>query len=164
MRMKDRMRKVLFELLKDSKRSDRELAKVLGVSQPTVTRTRSRLVKEGVIKEFTVVPDFTKMGYELMAITSFRSNNSKELEEKAVKETMSRPNILFAANAMGARKNGVVISVHKNYSDYSRFIKDVRLEGGNDIEDWETLLIALEGFIPKPLSLKSLAKIEEKID
>jgi len=159
--MKDKMRKLLFELLKDSKRSDREIAKILGVSQPTVSRTRERLVKEGVIKEFTVVPDFTKMGYELMAITSFSSNYSKELEEKAVKGTMSRPNVLFAANTMGARKNGVVISIHKNYSDYSRFIKDVRLEGGNDIEDWETLLITLKGFIPKPLSLKSLAQIEE---
>ena len=46
--MKDRMMKVLLELLKDSKRSDRELAKVLGVSQPTVSRTRWRLVKEGI--------------------------------------------------------------------------------------------------------------------
>jgi len=50
------MRKLLSELLKDSKRSDRELAKALGVSQPTVTRNRSRLVKDGVIREFTVIP------------------------------------------------------------------------------------------------------------
>jgi DNA-binding Lrp family transcriptional regulator len=52
------MMSLLLELLKDSKRSDRELAKVLGVSQPTVSRMRSRLVKEGVIRDFTVVPDF----------------------------------------------------------------------------------------------------------
>jgi len=52
--MKKRMMNLLFELLKNSKRSDKELAKVLMVSQPTVTRMRSRLVKEGVIKEFTV--------------------------------------------------------------------------------------------------------------
>ena len=42
--MKKRMMSLLLELLKDSKRSDRELAKVLGVSQPTVTRMRQRLV------------------------------------------------------------------------------------------------------------------------
>ena len=43
-RTEKRMMNLLLEFLKDSKRSDRELAKVLGVSQPTVTRMRQRLV------------------------------------------------------------------------------------------------------------------------
>ena len=64
--MKKIMMRLLLELMKDSKRSDRELAKVLGVSQPTVSRMRSRLVKEGIIREFTVIPNFVKMGYENM--------------------------------------------------------------------------------------------------
>jgi len=55
--MKTKVRKFLLELLKDSKRSDREIAKVLGVSQPTITRMRNRLVQEGVIQEFTIIPD-----------------------------------------------------------------------------------------------------------
>jgi DNA-binding Lrp family transcriptional regulator len=63
--------------LKDCKRSDRELAKVLGVSQPTVTRMRTKLVKEGMIRDWIIVPDFVKMGYEILAITSVK-----------VKETM----------------------------------------------------------------------------
>ncbi|MDH5391251.1 MAG: helix-turn-helix domain-containing protein, partial [Candidatus Bathyarchaeota archaeon] len=41
------MTSLLLELLKDSKRSDREIAKVLGVSQPTVSRMRWRLEEEG---------------------------------------------------------------------------------------------------------------------
>ena len=28
-----------------------------------------RLEKEGCIKEYTVMPDFTKLGYEIMALT-----------------------------------------------------------------------------------------------
>ena len=35
--------KILFELMKDSHRSDRQLARSLGVSQPTVTRRRAML-------------------------------------------------------------------------------------------------------------------------
>jgi len=61
--MEKKMTSLLLELLKDSKRSDREIAKVLGVSQPTITRMRQRLVKEGAIKEFTVIPDFVRMGF-----------------------------------------------------------------------------------------------------
>jgi Lrp/AsnC family transcriptional regulator for asnA, asnC and gidA len=76
---------LLLELLKDSKRSDRKLARVLDVSQPTVNRMRSRLVKEGVMKEFTVIPDFVKVGYEIMAITCVKVKEKMimELEKKA---------------------------------------------------------------------------------
>jgi len=42
--------KVLSELMKNSKLSDRELARKLGSSQPTVTRTRRRLEEKGYIK------------------------------------------------------------------------------------------------------------------
>jgi len=86
--MKKIMMSLLLELLKHSKRSDRELAKILGVSQPTVSRMRDRLVKEGMIKEWTIIPDFAKMGYEIMAISCFKSKISKELAEKAIKSTM----------------------------------------------------------------------------
>ena len=61
--MEKKMTSLLLELLKDSKRSDREIAKVLGVSQPTVSRMRWRLEEEGWIKDFTVIPDFVKMGF-----------------------------------------------------------------------------------------------------
>jgi len=75
--MKKRMMRLLLELLKDSKRSDREIAKVVGVSQPTITRMRQRLVREGAIKEFTVIPDFVKLGYEIMAISCIKTLVSK---------------------------------------------------------------------------------------
>lgn len=53
--------------MKNSKRSDRELSKIVRVSQPTITRTR--LEREGYIKEYTIIPDFAKLGFELLAIT-----------------------------------------------------------------------------------------------
>ena len=83
--MKKRMMNLLLELLKDPKRSDREIAKTLGVSQPTVTRRRQRLVKEGWIKDFTVIPDFVKMGYEIMAIIFFKLRVTEASVEKAIK-------------------------------------------------------------------------------
>jgi len=159
--MKKKMMKLLLEFMKDSKRSDREIAKVIGVSQPTITRMRQRLVKEGAIREFTIIPDFVKMGYEIMAISSFKSKRMKEMEERAIKLTEARPNILFAARAEGMGKNGVIISLHKNYTDFSNFLSDLMVEGEDYTEDYDTLLISLKGLIIKPLSLKYLAELEE---
>lgn len=70
--MKDIELKLLSELMKDCRRSDRELAKAIGTSQPTVSRMISRLEKEGVIKEYTMIPDFSKVGLEIMALTSVK--------------------------------------------------------------------------------------------
>jgi len=53
--------KLISELMKDSRRSDRELAQAIGVSQPTVSRTIKKLEKEGYIKEYTIIPDFHKL-------------------------------------------------------------------------------------------------------
>ncbi|MDH5389876.1 MAG: winged helix-turn-helix transcriptional regulator [Candidatus Bathyarchaeota archaeon] len=98
MRIKKKMINLLLELLKDSKRSDRELAKVLDVSQPTVSRMRSRLLKEGAIKEFTVIPDFVKLGYEIMAITCVKVKEKMimKLEKKAEEYMKTQPSIIFA--------------------------------------------------------------------
>jgi DNA-binding Lrp family transcriptional regulator len=159
--MRKRMKGLLLELLKDSKRSDREIAKVLGISQPTVSRMRSGLVKEGMIREFTVIPDFAKMGYEIMAISFFKSKRTKETEERAVKVTMARPNIIFASEGEGMGKNGVIISLHKNYTDFSKFLRDLRLESGDNLRDYATILISLREKALKPLSLKYLAEQEE---
>jgi len=156
--MKKRMMSLLLELLKDSKRSDREIAKVLGVSQPTVSRMRGRLVKEGMIREFTVIPDFVKMGYELMAISFFKS---KVTEGSVEKVTTGKPNIIFASSGHGMGKDGVIISLHNNYTDFSKFLRDLRLESGDDLRDYDTMLISLKEKAVKPLSLKYLAELEE---
>jgi DNA-binding Lrp family transcriptional regulator len=67
--------------MKNSKNSDRELAKIIGVSQPTITRTRSRLEKEGHIKEYTMIPDFKKLGFELMSINLAKMKKEPTEEE-----------------------------------------------------------------------------------
>jgi len=152
---------LLSELLKDSKRSDRELAKVLGVSQPTVARMKQKLVKEGVIREFTVIPDFAKMGYEIMAITVGKMPKTQESVEKGRKEIRKYPNIIFASRAHGMGKDAVMISLHKSYSDYSNFYHNLRLELGDQMDGSDSLIITLKGFLLRPLSLKYLAEQEE---
>jgi DNA-binding Lrp family transcriptional regulator len=52
---------ILWELVKNSRRSDRELARILGISQPTVTRRRTVLEKE-VIDGYTAIPRWDKLG------------------------------------------------------------------------------------------------------
>jgi len=56
----------------------------------------------------------------------------------------------------------VIVSIHKNYTDYSNFIEKLRFEAEGIIKNYDTLLISLNGFIAKPFSLKHLAKLYEE--
>ena len=161
--LKNVMTKLLFALLKDSKKSDRQLAKILGVSQATVSRTRSRLVSEGMIKEFTIIPDFVKLGYELMAVSvgRFKTQSSPERIERGKKWTHQYSNILFASRAQGLGKNALVISLHKDYTDYDIFFRKIVSDWAQDTEDWESILLSLKGVIVKPLSFRYLAEQKE---
>ena len=140
---KERMHRLLLEYLKDSKRSDRELARVVGVSQPTITRMRSRLVKEGLIKDFTITPDFVKMGFEILALTFVKIRpefNTPEAREEAKKYAAKFPNSIFSASGEGFGMNGVVVSFHKDYTDYHHQLNLLRV-------DWKDFLDDIQGFI-----------------
>lgn len=158
--MKNVMRQLLYELLKDSKKSDRQLGKILGVSQATVSRTRNRLVREGMVKEFTIIPDFVKLGYELMAITAgrFKIPSSPERIERGRKWSAQFPNVIFVSRTQGMGKNAMLISLHRDYTDYNEFFQNMVSEWADAMEDFESMLVSLRGVIVKPLSFSYLAE------
>ena len=153
--------KLLAELLKNSKKSDRELGRVLGVSQPTVSRTRAKLEKDRVIQEYTIIPDFTKLGFELMAITTsmFKVPRTKEIMAKATAYMKQFPNILFSSRAQGMKKDAVIISLHQDFTDYENFMVTLKTDWADNVEDMESILVSLKGFVAKPFSLKYLAEM-----
>lgn len=159
--MKERMQMLLLELLKDSSRSDRKLAKVLGVSQATVSRMRNNLVKDGLIKEFTIIPDFVELGYAIMSISFVKTKMGTEMRKKAEKYVEGHPNIIFMTKAQGMGRNGLMISLHKDYAEYSDFLTDLLQYWGDDVEERDDILVNLKGPFVRPFSLRYLAKQEK---
>ena len=45
-----------------------EIAKEIGVSQPTTRRLSIKLEKEGYKKEYTIIPNFSKIGYNIITL------------------------------------------------------------------------------------------------
>jgi DNA-binding Lrp family transcriptional regulator len=158
--MKKLMMELVGEFLKDSKRSDRQLAKALKTSQPTLTRMRNKLEEQGLIEQYTIIPAFGKLGFEILAITLTKTKFDPELTERAVKSVNAKPNIIFCAAAEGLGKNGIIISVHKSYADYSSFITEYMVEWRDVMEAYDTVLVSLAGgWVGKPFSLKYMAEL-----
>lgn len=133
--MKDIEVKLLSALMKNSRVSDRELAKKLGVSQPTISRTRQKLEKEGYIGGYTIMPNLQKAGYQIAAITFVRYKEGlnqeeaeklrKRAQERFKDETFAKSVIMFE-RGMGLGYTGLIVSVHENYAAFAEFLRAIK--------------------------------------
>jgi len=153
--------------MKNAKRSDRQLAKLLGVSQPTVSRRRA-LVEKELIDGYTAIPKWEKLGYEILAITLIKTKSdlaSKEqypaVRKRGLEWLMKQPNIIMSGGCRGMGVTALMMSVHKSYSDFDDFMYRYRLELADTVDDLQTVLVNLGGReLLKPLHLKYLAETE----
>ena len=140
---KELAQQLLRKLLKNSKRSDRELAKVLKVSQPTITRTRHKLEKNGLIQDYTIIPDFRKMGFEILAINLAKLRPEillSGISEKAREFITKFPNTIFASTGEGMGMNAVDIALYRSFAEYHSRANLMRTE-------WKEIIEDLRGFV-----------------
>ncbi len=161
----EKLMQLLQELVKNSKRSDRDLAKLLNVSQPTLTRMRKRLEKDNFILDYTAIPNMSKLGFEIVAFTFFDIDRfdpktgelDKVIGERSHKWVGNNSKIIFAAGGEGLHgKNCMMISVHRDFTDYTDFVSDMRGQWASKIRDMESFLVSLKAKIPKRFSFRNM--------
>ena len=168
--MKDVELKLISELMKNSRRSDRELARALGVSQPTVSRMIKKLEKEGYIKEYTIIPDFLKLGFQILTLvfTKMKKEMSddfiEEVRRKNRENEKKNPSpVLMVMSGIGCDSDRVIVLLSKDYSTYSNYIRMVKQHPFVEIQEVKSFLIDLKDrshFLP--LTLSSLASYLQK--
>jgi DNA-binding Lrp family transcriptional regulator len=113
-------RKLLKELLTDSKRSYRELASAIGVSAATVINHVQRLESAGVIKDYSTRLDHERLGYELTVITEIVVSKGKLLETD--EEIAKIPNVCAVYDITG-QTDAMVVAKFKSRNTLSDFTK-----------------------------------------
>ena len=163
--LKDTEGALVSELIKNSRRSDRELAKAIGVSQPTVSRMIRKLEKEGVVNEYTMIPDFRKLGYNLCALIFLKLKDlppeGVETVRKAVKESLSQSHfvILSLERGIGLSRDAVMICLYKDYASYAEHKKVIREFPFINTSDVDSFLIDLNDEVHyRYLTFTSVAK------
>ncbi len=163
--MKEIEWKLLSELMKNSRRSDRQLARKIGSSQPTVTRIRNRLEKQGYIREYTFIPDFTKIGFEIMAFTFLKwtknitaEDFSKVIQAGREKDKQKPMSVILVVRGMGTDCDAIIVSLHENFAAFRKLIDTIRQFPFSDSITIKTFTIDLtdvNGY--SPLTFSSLA-------
>jgi DNA-binding Lrp family transcriptional regulator len=160
-------KKILFELMKNSRISDRMLAKILGVSQPTVSRRRVFLERE-LIDGYTAIPKWDKFGYEILAVILVKAQlkfapeeERKDAIDRSNRWLSKQPNVIFGSECRGMGMTGIMICLHKNYADFDKFMNQHRQQLGDLFEDVQTFVVNLAGkSVYRPFHLKYLAEAE----
>ena len=124
---------LVSELMKNSRRSDRELAKAIGVSQPTVSRMIRKLEKERVVNEYTMIPDFRKLGYTICALIFTKVKapippEKIENKREAIKKRLSHSPfaILLLERGIGLDYDAVIVCLYRDYASYVEHMRIIK--------------------------------------
>ncbi len=110
--------KILKKMMKNPKRSDREIATNAKVSQPTVSRTRNRLEEKGVIESYQIIPNLRALGFEIIAFSVIPNGTIKE-------EVVDDPRIIWCLNT----DRGILyVSIHRSFSDFQAFSQSAPIQ------------------------------------
>jgi len=129
-------KKILAELLTNSNRSNREIAKAVGVSAATVINHIQRLESAGVITDYTVMLDFERLGFELTVIMEVTVSRGKLLE---VQSEIAKLPYVCAVYDITGDIDSIVIAKFRNRRELSEFPK--HLLGMEDVERTNTHVV-----------------------
>lgn len=143
--------RLIAELMRNSRRSDKVLAKTIGVSQPTVSRTLKKLEREGYIKEYTMIPDFRKLGYQILAFSTYKltenvSRDNIEEERQSIREEFTKEPLsyILGMSGMGMRADRMIVTYHEDFASYLNFLNRVSRDPYVKMGKVDTFIVSLE--------------------
>jgi len=115
--------KILFELIRNSRLSSRELSRRLGVSVGTVELRRKRLEDLGIIKSYTLELDLEKLGYIFPVIIDIKVKGGYLREVESILKTYD--NVLSIYDVTG-EYDITVLAWFRTRGGLDQFIKEVQ--------------------------------------
>jgi len=118
-------KKILFELDKNSRRSNSEIAKKVGLNKNTVNYKINRMTQEGVIKGYYSVIDSSKLGYFSIRIYLKFFNTNQEDEKKMI-EWLNNREIVGVLAKIETIYDLVVMCWVKSIYEFEDFLQEFK--------------------------------------
>jgi len=115
-------RKIMRELLANSRLSYRQIAKRIRVSPATVLTRIKRLVSDGIIRHYTTILNHERLGYDLSAIIELNISKGKLIDVET--EIAKSMNVLGVYDITGT-SDAIVLAKFKTRRELNSFIKKI---------------------------------------
>ncbi len=115
--------RILKLLSKNARLTYKELAEILGTTRQRISRRMDRLERNGIIKKYTVIPDYDALGYVhvILGITVKPTTNIDEIIPILVEDE----NIKLVQRAIGSHNLVIHIVGPKDMKELEKIIAEV---------------------------------------
>lgn len=114
--------KILNLLLEDSRRSYRKISRILRVSPATIMN-RVNVLNKSIVKKYSVLLDYEKLGYDIEVIIELRISKGKLIEVE--KKIATHPSVTAVYDITGDF-DAVIIARFKNRRTMDAFLKKIQ--------------------------------------
>ncbi|HDJ94870.1 MAG TPA: Lrp/AsnC family transcriptional regulator [Acidilobales archaeon] len=115
-------KKIINALIENPRITYRKLAKSLGVSVGTVYNRVKKLMSRGIIRDFTVQVDFSKVGYDVTALILVKVDGKHIIDVE--REVARYPNVCAVYDVTG-EFDVIVVAKFRNIGELNKFIKNL---------------------------------------
>ncbi len=128
--------KVLIELQEDARKSLREMAEKLGVAEGTVYNRINKLKKLGVIEKFIPIVNYSKLGFDLIAVIGITAEGEHllQIEKLIAKE----PNVTAVYDVTG-EFDIITVARFRDRESLNAFVK--KIAGMDHVKKTYTMLV-----------------------
>lgn len=128
--------KILNTLCSNSRLSFRQIAKKHGISTGTVMSRIRAMEKSGIIKKYSALLNYEKLGYDITVIIEMKILKGKlfEVENKI----STHPNVKAVYDVTGD-SDAVVVATFRNRREMDKFVK--KIQTYDFVERTETKLV-----------------------
>jgi len=123
MKIDDIDKKIINALIENSKYSLREIAKKVNVSVATVMHRVNNLEKEKIVKTYTTIIDYDKVGFDVEVLIEVRISKGKLFQVE--KDIAHHPNV-FAVYDLTGDFDAAILARFKNRRQMDNFLKKIQ--------------------------------------
>ena len=132
----DKDKKIINELVEDSRQSFRDIARKLSLSTVTVMKRVKRLEKERILGQYHAIVDYEKAGYDVDVLINIKISHGNY--PQVYERMKNNPNILALYDTTGDF-DAVIVAKFKNRRLLDTFLK--KLQGMQHVERTHTVYI-----------------------
>jgi len=129
--------RILSELIKEGRKPIVEIAKELDLPRATVQERLRKMVDSGVIKRFVAIPDYSRIGRQVMAYVFVAFSSEGGLSQRKLAEEISRTPGVYEVSVISGEWDMLLKVRANSVEEIGKLVVD-RLRTMKGIEKTET--------------------------
>jgi len=164
LKLSENEKRVLKSLIRDGRVSCTKIAKDLGITPQAVGKIQDKLESMGLIKGYTAIVDFDRLGIEVFAIAYFRfkSGSWSRLEREDIMQRVNGPHLINVYLLTEGEATHIIVYGFRNLKELDNYFHILQTERGH-ISELKKLHILSADSILKDSPNELLIKVIDEL-